>query len=458
MNKKQLIALAVVLGVIVVGVVGFATVKNMIIKGDPFNHLFYSMTQNSYDSVEARIEGNIEVDEAMLQSTLYYFTSNPEAMSKFVASLLNEVNITGDVKWAFSMKDKTVYLDENIHLNYSDKQMLSFGVGYSGERLSLRSQTFTDKIMVLTKQEAFDLIRESSGVDLTEVDFNKYIDLFDLEKDPLYKTFIKDVKGYEKILRDKLANLEKGDPKQVVLADGKTIKCDTIELEMTIDEMTMLYIALLNEAKFDVELKTLVKSKAMAFLTLLKESDDYKLMNIDASDVDSAMDELSNNFDSGWETAIDELARTYQEMQYELQRTQVEPFRYKMLVAIDPKFNIRMVEYSTNMMGIAVNQTMYYDRFNAKINDGLVFDESKMISIKKMIDDESYAKDTASTLIEESINTFMDSASLEFFMTDVKAKASVLPAQEATAIVEMVQYFIDNKEMIKSMLLENMGM
>jgi hypothetical protein len=196
----------------------------------------------------------------------------------------------------------------------------------------------------------------------------------------------------------------------------------------------------------------------MAFLTLLKESGDYKLMNIDASDVDSAMDELSNNFDSGWETAIDELARTYQEMQYELQRTQVEPFRYKMLVAIDPKFNIRMVEYSTNMMGIAVNQTMYYDRFNAKINDGLVFDESKMISIKKMIDDESYAKDTASTLIEESINTFMDSASLEFFMTDVKAKASVLPAQEATAIVEMVQYFIDNKEMIKSMLLENMGM
>lgn len=457
MSKKQLIAIVAVIGVVVVGVVGYSIGKSMIIKGDPFNYLFYSMMNNKYNAVEARIEANLEVDEAALQSTMYYFTANPEAMSKFVASVLNDVNISGDVKWAFNENDKSLFFDENIHLNYADKQMLSFGVGYMDQQLSLSSQTLTDKKMVLSKQDFFDLIRESSDANLAEVNFDKYLEVFDFENDPLYEAFSRDIKGYEEILRDKLINLKKGETTNVTLSDGQSIKCDTIELEMTMDEMTALYIALLNEAKYDVALKTLVKSKMIEILSLMKSSEDYKLMGISESEIDTALVELDQNFDQGWEQALDEVTRTYQEMQYELQKTQVEPFLYKIKVAIDSKYNVRMVNYTANLMGIAMSQTIYYDNYNSKVNIPSTIDEEKTISVKRMMEDEAFAIETATKLMEESINNFMDGEALAYFMSDIEEKSSVLPEDEANAIIEMVRYFHDNKTMIKNMLLESLG-
>lgn len=458
MNKKQLIAIAVAASIIIVGIVGFTVVKNIIIKGDPFNHLFYSMTQNRYNSVEARIEGKLEVDETMLQSSLVYFTANPEAMSKFVSSVLNEINLSGDIKMAYDIKKKSIYLNENIHMNYSDKKLLSLGIAFDGEQMLLRSETLTDKAFHLTKLDVFDLIQTYGGVDLSAVDFDKYIDLLDMENDPKYKAVEKNFKSYESILRQKLVGLEKGSPIQVALADGKSVKCDTIELEMTIDEMTTLYIALLNEAKNDDTLKALVKAKTMEVLTLMHESGDYEKMGIPESEMTGALQEIDSGFDDAWATSIDQMVRAYQEMQYELQRASVEPFKYRVVVAIDSKFNIRMVDYSTNLMGIAMKQRIYYDSFGLKSDHAINADTSKSISIKKMIDEPVYAEETAVALLEESIGKFLDGEALDYFMNDLEQKASVLPAMEANAIVDMVKYFTENKEMIKNMLLENMGL
>lgn len=458
MNKKQLIAIAVATSIIIVGVVGFTVVKNMIIKSDPFNHLFYSMTQNRYNSVEARIEGKLEVDETMLQSSLAYFTADPQAMSKFVSSVLNEINLSGDAKMAYDIKKKSIYLNENIHMNYSDKKMLSIGVAFDGDQLLLTSEALTDKGFHLTKQDVFDLIQTYGGVDVSEVDFDKYIDILDMENDPKYKAVEKNYKGYENILRQKLVGLKKGSVVQVVLADGKSVKCDTIELEMTIDEMTSLYIALLNEAKYDDALKALVKAKAMEVLTLMYESGDYQKMGIPESEMTGALQEVDTGFEDAWTTGIDQMVRTYQEMQYELQRASVEPFKYMITVAIDSKYNIRMVDYSTNLMGVAMKQRIYYDSFGLKVDQTIDADASKVISVKKMIDEPVYAEETAVALLEESIGKFFDGEALEYFMNDLEQKAAVLPEMEANAIVDMVKYFTENKEMIKNMLLENMGL
>ena len=458
MNKKQLIAIAVVVGVIATGLIGFTVIKNIMIKGDPFNHLFYSMTQNQYDSVEARIEGNLEVDESMLQNSLAYFTADPEAMAKFVSSVLNEINVSGDIKMAYDLKAKSIFLSENIHLNYADKKMLSFGVGYDGEQMLLSSETFTDKMFHLTKQDTFDLIETYGGVDLSEIDFDKYIDVFDMENDPEYKAVLKNYKSYEEILREKLVGLQKGEPMQVTLADGKSVKCDTITLEMTIDEMTTLYIALLNEARFDDSVKALAKTKANELLTIMLESKDYEKLGMQEADLTTAIEELNNGFDDAWDKGIDEMIRTYQEMQYELQQASVEPFKYKFVVAIDSKYNFRMVEYSTNLMGVSMNQTIYYDRFDLASDLSLEVDPSKTISIKQMADDAAYAEETATALLEESVNRFMDGEALTYFMSDLEEKASALPEAEANAIVDMVKYFTENKEMIKDTLLDNLGL
>ena len=188
------------------------------------------------------------------------------------------------------------------------------------------------------------------------------------------------------------------------------------------------------------------------------DSGDYVKMGIDESEITRAIQEFDTEFDKAWLTGIDGLIRTYQEMQYELQKASVEPFKYKIVIAIDSKFNFRMVDYSTNLMGVAVKQTIYYDRFGFKADQGIAVDENKAMSIKKMIDDPQYADEMAIVLLEEGINKFMDGEALSYFMSDLESKASVLPANEASAIVDMVKYFTENKEMIKNMLLGNLGL
>lgn len=457
MNKKSIIAIAVILCVVIVGAVGFTVAKGIIIKSNPVNYLLYSATQNKHTAVDSSIKANFAIDETAMADSLGYFSADPEAMAKFVTSLVNKVAISGNVVMKSDIDKKEFYLKENLSLDYADKSMLNLGMGLTQEQLAIESKALYNKSFTMSKAELFQLIKDESGIDLSELHFNKYIDLLKMEKDPLYKALVKNYKGYEKIIRESLVNLEKGEKVNVTLSDGKTVKCDELKVSLTMDEILKLYIDLLNEAKTDENLKALIKSKTIEVLNLVISSEDYTLLQLEKSDIETAIEEIDTNFDIEWNKAIEELVTTYQDAQYQLNQAVVDTGSYDIKIAIDGKYNIRQISYSFDMIGIKMEQSIVYNAYDADVKTEALVAPQDSISIMTLVEDEALATEIGYDIVDQGLTNVIEGDALNQLMTDLKANSEMLPADERDSILGIVDYFFENKDMLKDMILSNLG-
>lgn len=457
MNKKSIIAIAIVLCVVIVGAVGFTVAKGIIIKSNPVNYLLYSATQNKHTAVDSTIKANFAIDETAMVDSLGYFSADPEAMAKFVSSLVNKLAISGHVVMKSDIEKNEFFLKEDLSLDYADKSMLNFGMGLTQEQLAIESKTLYNKSFTMSKAELFQLIKDESGIDLSALQFNKYIDLFKMEKDPLYKALVKNYKGYETILRDGLVNLEKGEKVNVTLSDGKTVKCDELKVSLTMDEMLKLYIDLLNEAKTDENLKALIKSKTIEVLNLVISSEDYILLQLEKADIEKAIEDIDTNFDTEWNKAMEEMVTTYQDAQYQLNQALVETGAYDIKVAIDGKYNIRQMSYSFDMMGFKMEQNIVYNAYDADVKTDALVAPQDSISIMSLVEDEALATELGYDIVDQGLTNVIEGEALNQLMTDLKANSEMLPADERDSILGIVDYFFENKDMLKDMILSNMG-
>ena len=457
MNKKMIIAIVAVLGVVLAGTLGFTVVKGIIIKSDPVNHLLYSSVSNKYEAVDATMSGKLVIDETALSESMGLFSTDPASLSKFMAAMFNKVAFTGDVKMKMDLEAKKFYLKENMALNYGDKPLLKMGISLDDEQLLASSDTFTDKTFVLSKKDIFDMINAETDIDLNALDLDKYIDILIMEDDPLYKALVKDTKGYETIIRDGLKSLKKTGKSDVTLSNGKTIKCDTLELSLTMDEMTKLAIDVFNEAKSDVELKALVKGKMLEALNLLITSEDYILLKMDAAEITSAIEDIEANFDEFWNSTLDEMIFAYQDAQYELGQTMTNDSNYVIRFAIDSKYNLRKMDYSTNVMGIGFEQSITYNAFNEDVKIDEVLDPEKVINIKQIAEDEVFASEIGMEMLDQGLTNIIEGEALTMIMDDMKTNATLLPETDNQMVMDMVNYFYENKESLKDMILSSMG-
>jgi|GEM_PF-1568591 len=458
MNKKMTIAIAAVLGVIMVGTLGFTAVKGLIIKNDPVNHLLYSAVHSKYEAVDATMSGKLFIDEAALSETLGFFSQDPVALSKFVSTMFNNVAFTGDIKYKMDADANKYYLKEAMALNYADKPLIKMGMSLYEEQLLAYSETLSDKTFVLSKKELFDMINEQSEIDLNKLELNKYIALLNLENDPLFKALKKDTKGYEAIVRDGLKSLKKMDKTEVLLSNGQTVKCDTLEMTLTTDEMTKLFIDMFNEAKSDIELKALVKGKMVEILNLIMTSEDYLILKMDASDITDAITNIETNFEELWNGTLDEMIFAYQDAQYELSKTMPNDSNYVVRFAIDSKYTIRKMDYATTIMGIGIEQSITYNAYNDDVKIEEVLDPEKTVSIKQMAEDKAFATEIGKDVLDYGLTTIIDGEALAMIMDDLKVNASLLPEFENKTIMEMVDYFYENKASLKDMILDTMGL
>lgn len=458
MNKKMIIAIVAVLGVVLAGTLGFTVVKGVMIKSDPINHLLYSASQNKYEAVDATMSGKLLIDETALSESMGYFSSDPVALSKFMSAMFNKVAFTGDVKWKMDLDSKELYLKEAMSLNYGDKPLLKMGVSLYDEQLLAYSETFSDKTFVLSKKDIFDMIYAESEVDLNALNMDKYIDILNMENDPLYKALMKDTKGYETILRDGLKSLKKVGKSDVMLSDGKKIKCDTLEMSLTMDEMTKLAIDVFNEAKADAELKALVKGKMIEVFNLMISSEDYILLKIDAAEITTAIEDIETNFDELWNGTFDEMIFAYQDAQYELSKTMSNDSNYVIRFAIDSKYNIRKMDYATSVMGIGIEQSVVYNAFNEDVKIDEVLDPEKTVNIKQIAEDDVYASEVGMDMLDQGLTNIIEGEALTLIMDDLKTNAALLPEPENQSIMDMVNYFYENKASLKDMILGSMGL
>jgi hypothetical protein len=458
MNKKSIIITVAVLCVVVVGALGFTLGKGIIIKSNPVNYLLYSATQNNHTAYDATLKASLSVDEATLTDSLSFFSAEPEAMAKFVTSLVDQISFSGDIVMKTNMDQKELFLTEALSINYADQPLIDFGIGLTQEQIAIESKTFYDKSFTMSKAELFQMIKDESGVDLSELHFNKYIDLFDMEKDPLFKALVKDYKGYETILRDALVNLEKGDKVSVLLSNGKEIKCDELQVSMTMDELLKLYVDLLSEAKTDENLKALLKSKTIEVLNLVISSEDYKILQIEKSEVEAAIVEIDTNFDTEWNKAMDEMIATYQDAQYQLSQSMVDIGTYNIKVAIDSKYNIRQLSYAMDMMGFNMVQTVTYNAYDNDVVTKPLSQPENSIAIMDMMKDEDLASEIGNDMVDQGLTNIIEGEALNLLMSDLKTYSEILPADERDSILSLVDYFFENKDLLKDMILSNTGL
>ncbi len=457
MNKKALIAIIVVVGVLAAGTLGFTVVKDILIKRDPVNHLLYSMTKSSYEAVDASYSGTIGVEKDMLTESFTYFVDEPEAMAEFVSSLISEVTFSGDIVMKADVKSKEMFLLETVNINYSDEPLLMMGMSIDGEQMAISSETLYDKSFVMSKQDLFDMIKEEGDIDLNEVDFDKYIDVFDMEKDPLFKKFIKESKAYEEIFREALEDLEKEGDTTVTLRDGKEVKCDVLAMEISIDDMYDIYLDLAEEARDDKHLKVLVEAKVLEMLNLFLESEDYVVFGVAKEDVEQMIQDVEADFDTYWEDSLDEFISSFEMVQSDLAYTMGTDFTYDVEVAIDSKYRIRQVIASTDMMGITMEQKVVYNAFgdDVKTKDLALADES--VNIVDLIEDPVKAEEIGLDVVDQALTNIIEGEALSKLMADLETKSEVLSETNRQSILDLVDYFFSNKDMLKDMILNSTG-
>lgn len=458
MNKKTLIIIASVIGVLVFGTVGFTLLKGVIIKNDPFNYLMYSTFAHDYEAVDASIEGGLVLDEAVFEQNLAYMSQDPAAMGKFISEMMKGMRFNGDVIWKSDIKNQTFSLYEGIRLNYANQTLLDFSLSLDEQMMRIGSEMIGGKNFELSKEDIFDMIETSSGSDLSTLDYQKYIAILDMENDPLYKAVIKDYEGYADIMKNRMAGLEKGEKRTVELSNGKTVKCDTIILNTNMNEMTLLLVEMLTEAKADNELKALVKGKMLEALTLFVSSGDYALLDVALEDVEAAIATVETSFDEEWNTFLDEMIYSYQEAQYTLSQTLPEESPYTITFAIDRKYQIREMVYKTSVMGIGMEQRIVYNAFGDDVKLPEAPSTEDVISIKALSEDEVYANEVMLSVIDDGVENVIESPALNAIMSDLDAKSIDLPESERQGIVEMVNYFFDNKETLKELLRSGFGL
>ena len=450
MDKKKWIIAGGVVSVIILGAIAFGFVKEFVIKKDPINHLFYSMMKTDYSAIEGHYDSQIRVNPEVLSDNLLLFASNPDAMAEFITAVLDELHISGKMVNIFDFEKNDWHYQQSMSINYAEGVLLALDMVADERGLVVNSPMISDKSMVLSKDAFFNLMKNETGKDFSQVDFNKYFKTLNFEKDPLFKTFLKDYKGYEEILRERLSMLEKGPALTVTLSDGETVNCDTLILEMRYAEIIDLYNALLTEAKYDLELKAFVKGKILENMTLFLNSEDYKLLDLEEAEVVSTIESIEADFDETWEMAIQEMLEVYSQVQdMEMQ--------YRMTFAIDSKYRLRQIQTASEIMGIVAEQTMTYDNFRAKSSEnGALNDISAHYDIAKMIEDEIYAQETASELISGGLDHILGSEAVTNMMNDISQKSDLLPPNEAQTVKDGIKYFFDNRDAWKDSLMEGL--
>ncbi|MBF4695726.1 hypothetical protein [Fusibacter ferrireducens] len=453
MNKKSIIAIAVAVICIIAGGIGYPMVKGYMIKKDPVNYLLYASTQNNSNAVDASMKGTFSMDDEALNQMTAYMSSDPEAMSTFVKGIVEELNFDGRVKFGADLDNNKIDFYENIGIQYGQSKLLSLELGYIDEQLFYSMPEVYSKAFAMTKSELFDLIKETQDIDLSQVKWESYLDLLKMEKDPDYQAILKDKAKYEEIIRLFLADLKANGKTDVTLENGTVLKCDLLETDISFKEILDLYVQLFKTVKEDQNVKTLVKKKALAALDIALETEDYKLMMLEETDVKDAIESINTDFDTKWNEMMDELIKTYEEIQSDATLAQDVDIKYHMAFAIDNKYNLRQYQMKANTNGILVDETVIYNAYG----DDVKFDETlaaeETVSVKDMILDPDYMETVTEDVISKGLSAFLSSDAFVATVNDIKEKAAVLPAEESQQIIESLDYVLNNQEMIINMML-----
>ncbi len=433
MNKKILIALAVVLAIAVSAVFAFPLVKGALIKSDPVNYLLYANLQTAKQgSVDGTVEFTFNLSQDML-ADLASVSDDPKAMEAFVTGILNSVSGKARIKMAYDAKTNALSFYEQVQMTYNNDSLLSLELGYWDETAFLRVPELYGKSLTMTKSDVNKMVKDNYSMELDDIKFGDYLAIITNTKTPEYKALEKNKDVYIDLVKSLYKDVKRGDKKTVVTETGKSYTCDTLEVTIKISDVFDFYVDLLDQVGKDEHAKAYAKQMMTALLNHFKASKDYVIFDMLESDVDALLEAIETDFDDAWLTMFKEMAYAFQFMPFTDQT-------FKTTVAIDKSFMIREATTSFELEGVSMVQRIVYNAYGKDV----VFDSlpktSESVSLVKLVEDTSYADDAMNDFMTNGISKYLENSALTKALEDIKEKSKVLPAHESDELI----YSIDN--------------
>lgn len=386
----------------------------------------------------------------------------PEKYEEYTGVALAEAD-KANIEFANEMLKKSI-LEMNYKLDWNktnpidSKMQYSMAVLYDNNMLadvvasmdendiSLSMPSLITSTFFVSKDELFKTI----NFDYKNFDFGKYVKIIDSQSKNLAKADkAAYMKSFETFFKEKVKKGEKIDLK---LADGKTVKCTELIVEMTFEEYMKLLKEMKDIAKKDEGLREYVRGLALAIAEEMLSSKDYEKLSMTKEDLEKAIEELKDatSFEEDFSElfiALDQMFVQMDTMVSEMNLT------YVMKYAVDSSNTMRGLTMDMDMGFVKAKYELTINSLNKKV-DFASYPDNKKINIMEMMGkgNEEIAKITEE-LVKNSGDKLVENKGLDSLMKDIMANINKLPQESRAAVEAMASEFNNDKEkFIKDMI------
>lgn len=465
MNKKIIIAIAVVLVLAISVGLAYPSIRSFVIRRDPVNHLMYSFDKISQEtSVQTSSVMGVRLNkEESLEMGIFEFSSDEEAMFNFVNSLLE--NLTFVTNEAFELDTADGKLNfrgsANLDMKYAGSSMLDFEFVFEQWEWLMKSEILHSQPFLMDINEILNEAIDFSVDGVTNINIDEYIGIVTDTNTQEWKNFEKNLPIYEAYLREFIEPrlVEKG--KNVIMINSDTgEEIDVVQYEIAFN-MTEYYdfiAVLLREAETDVELKALAKNTAVRLLEHALETKDYEVFGITTEEVQTALDDINNEWGTKWDEGLALMIESMDDAQemFEMPGMQVSDYAY--LVSIDRKDRVRQIAIDMNLGFMSINAVATYEAFGKDVVIKSVDQFENPVDVQQFIDDPVIGTEVGAEVATNFVSNFFSSEAFTTLIADVKEKSHMLPAEEREAMVQGIDMGLMQVNMMLPMLLQQMGM
>ncbi len=447
MNKKVIVAIVLAIVLATTAAFAYPMIRAEMIKKDPVDYLLYASSNSQSKALDLSYEVSVDVEGDILDQ-MATSSEDPEAMKTFVSSIVSELKYTGRGKVDLDVSDGAIGLQQDLGLNYGENRMLSFNLGYAEGTGFISVPELYNKAFTIEKDDVLKMIEEETGIDFSKIDLSAYIKLLDVSEKDAYKALLDNKAPYEEALRTMLSDLKLGESKTVTTANGTGYNCDTLIWTLDLEKLMKDYIQLLNVVKDDPNAKALAKEVVLDMLNHLKDSGDYKTLEIPEEEIDEAIKEFESGIEREWDDLIDELIDVYGGIDLsEMKEVPgFEDLKYTIEFYVDKNFVIRGYQYSMNMMGVKLT----YDFTINATGDAVVVEKPSVensIDMLAFTEDEALAEEIYNEIMGEHLPAFIKGEAVDNVLKDIEKKAAVLPKAEKDALQMQLDSFVENASM-----------
>lgn len=462
MNKKTM---AVILAVIVVCVAALAmypVLKNHMITKDPINHIMYSSVKTGEETnVNATVSVKVELDEklALERGIFDYMSQDPEAMAKFANTLLKKFEILYDINMITEDGNDLFKMDAGIGMNYSGKTLIDGKFYLTPWELGIEVPKLYKKSLYVDINEAMKA--EGYDFNLNDIDFKAYLDLINKEDD-LYKAVANNYEPYKQVVYDYLqGKVEKLDGDTIALnvyGEQKEMKVTKYKLNIDILDIYDVYADLLEIAKEDEAVKALVEARVKEFKDLVIKNKDYEKFGLTEEEFNEGIKEIEDQIANNWNEGIDEIISEFKSIPSKPEFAALKKYDSNCIIAIDKKHIMRQIEFDMQSEFIKIKEVVSYNAFGQDVKVDIAKEEADKVNLMKLEDDEVLAKEIAQEVIKNLGSELFGGEAIESLVSDIKAEAKELPAEESEQIINNIDDMLNQIQMTLPFMLNGLGL